>query len=244
MKENLLIEGDGRILSSIPDDSVGCIITDHPYDIKGSNKGGNRNFASFECFRYDQRDFDEKYRVLKQGHFLVEFLAEENGENFEYLYQIKKMAEISGFQYYASVPWEKVGFVSNCGRKSKNTEMILIFSKGKARSLRIDAKKTKATGQSCFMSGTNGMLPTTFSYAKPKTMLHQAEKPYQLIMDLIKYVSKEDDVVLDQFAGSGSTGEACLQLNRRFILIEIDPETVSIIEKRLKTKKQKLEELS
>lgn len=121
----LLINGDGRDLSMIKDNSIDGIITDHPYDLTKQLKGGNRNFATYELFRYEKRDFQEKQRVLKKGAFLVEFLPEENETNYEYLYQIKQMAKDSGFTYYAKVPWKKGDFVANTGRKSKNTEDVI-----------------------------------------------------------------------------------------------------------------------
>ena len=89
--ECLLIKGDGRDLSMIPNNSVDAIITDHPYDLS-TNKGGNRNFAnSYSCFKYNEKDFQEKFRVLKPGAFLVEFLPEESGGNWEYLSKKKKI---------------------------------------------------------------------------------------------------------------------------------------------------------
>ena len=79
------------------------------------------------------------------------------------------MAQKAGFEYYAKVPWIKGSFISNTGRKAKNSEELMIFSKGKARALRIDAKKTKNTGSECFMSGTNRMLPTEFNVPPVKS---------------------------------------------------------------------------
>ena len=128
----MLVQGNGRDLSFLKDNSIDAIITDHAYDLKKSLKGGNRDFAAYECFQYTQEDFDEKYRVLKKGCFLVEFMPEENGENYEYLYQMKKMAKEAGLEYYAKVAWKKGNFVANTGRKSKNTEEIAFFTKGKA----------------------------------------------------------------------------------------------------------------
>lgn len=139
----MLVQGDGRDLSFLKDNSVDAIITDHAYSLKKSLKGGNRDFAKYECFQYTQEDFDEKYRVLKKGHFLVEFLPEENGENYGYLYQVKQLAKEAGLQYYAKVAWKKGSFVANTGRKSKNTEEIAFFTKGKARNMRPDAKKIR-----------------------------------------------------------------------------------------------------
>ncbi len=233
----LLIQGDGKDLSFLGDGSIDAIITDHPYDIKAANNGGDRHFATYDCFQYTQEDFNEKARVLKDGCFLVEFLPEESALNYEYLYKIKKMAEAAGFKYYAKVPWKKGDFISNCGRKSKNTEDIMIFSKGEPRALRVDAKKDKADPSvKHFMKGCNGMLPTVFDFAKPakKDMLHQAEKPVELLEAILDYVTKEDEVVLDQFAGSGVLGEACIKKNRRAILIELADEFVAKIVNRLK----------
>lgn len=236
MNHCLLVEGNGLDLSFIKSGTVDAIITDHPYDLKKSNNGGNRHFAEYDCFQYIQQDFNEKARVLKEGSFLVEFLPEESAENFEYLYQIKKMAEEAGFKYYAKVPWKKGDFVSNCGRKSKNTEDVLIFSKGEARALRVDAKKDKAEPNvKHFMKGCNGMLPTAFDFPKPnkKDMLHQAEKPTELIETILNFITLPNECVLDQFAGSGVTGEACLNTKRNCILIEKAHEFVLKIQKRL-----------
>ena len=230
----LLVHGDGKDLSFIQDGSIDCIITDHPYDIKASNNGGSRHFATYDCFRYTQEDFNEKARVLKKGSFLVEFIPEENGYNWEYLMEIKLMAAKAGFKYYAKVPWKKGNFVSNCGRKSKNTEEVLIFSKGDARSLRPDAKKDKADPSTKhYMKGAAGMLPTCWDFAKPSEMLHQAEKPVALLEAIVNMLTLPEEIVLDQFAGSGALGEATRNTNRRAILIELADEFVNKIRQRL-----------
>ena len=56
----VVIEGDGRDLSMLGDASIDCILTDHPWLDKKSNKGGDRNFATYDCFRYTLDDFREK----------------------------------------------------------------------------------------------------------------------------------------------------------------------------------------
>lgn len=232
----VLLHGDGRDLSFLPDESVDCIITDHPYLLPGQLKGGNRDFASYDLFQYTERDIAEKARVLKPGCFLVEFIPEESAENFGYLTYIKQMAIRHGFQYYAKVPWIKEGFVANTGRKSKNAEDVLLLTKGKARSMRPDAKKDKADpSEKHFMSGAAGMLPTQFVYAPPskKDRVHQAEKPVGLLRAILSYVTFRGELVLDQFAGSGVLGEACALEGRDSILIEKDEKFVDAIADRL-----------
>ena len=244
----LLINGDGRDLSMLKDESIDGIITDHPYNLQQALTGGNRKFATFELFRYENKDFKEKQRVLKNGAFLVEFLPEESEINFDYLYEIKKMAQENGFKYFAKVSWKKGNFVSNTGRKSKNAEDVMIFSKGEPRTLKIDAKKNLSVArenninikgknsyeirdilQECgltvyYMKGTNGMLPTNFDY-QPKNIkdkIMEAEKPVELIEEIIEYISKPYETLLDQFAGSGNFVIACSNKNRNSIAIEKD----------------------
>lgn len=129
----VVIEGDGRDLSMIQDESIDCILTDHPWLDPKSNRGGTRKFAEYDCFKYTQKDFDEKARVLKPGCFLVEILPAENENNYEYLYQIKQFAKQAGFLYYSKVPWKKGTFVSNTGRKAKNTQDVMFFFKRKSQ---------------------------------------------------------------------------------------------------------------
>lgn len=230
----VLLEGDGRDLSMFEDNSIDCIFTDHPWlDLK-SNKGGTRAFAQYECFKYTLEDFKEKARVLKEGCFLVEILPAENENNYEYLYQIKKYAKEAGFIYYSKVPWKKGTFVSNTGRKAKNTQDVMIFSKGKARSMRYDKKKSDATGKACYMSGCNGMLPAMFDVQPvPKNKkIHQSELPISLCEQILQYVTYEGEIILDSFAGSGVIGEAALNTKRSCFLIEILKENIDKIKKR------------
>ena len=64
--------------------------------------------------------------------------------------------------------------------------------------------------------------------------LHHTQKPVALFEYLIKTYTNEGDLVLDNCAGSGTTGVACKNTNRNYILIEKEPEYIDIINKRLK----------
>ncbi len=139
----LLINGDGRDLSMFADNSFDALICDHPYRLDASLKGRNRNFAGYEPFLYEQRDFDEKSRVLKPGCFLAEFLPKENAKNFDDIYRMNEMAQTADLEYYATVSWEKGNLVANTGRKAKSTEQVVLFTKGKPRDLKIDMKKVR-----------------------------------------------------------------------------------------------------
>ena len=63
---------------------------------------------------------------------------------------------------------------------------------------------------------------------------HPTQKPLQLIERMVKSASPEEGLVLDPFAGSGTTLEACFLTNRKCIAYEINPRYCSIIKKRLK----------
>ena len=71
-------------------------------------------------------------------------------------------------------------------------------------------------------------LPTTMLEVKSTKGKHSTEKPVALIEWLLKYYSKEGDVVLDPTMGSGSTGVACKNMNRNFIGIEKDEEIYEV----------------
>lgn len=239
-----VIEGNGRDLSLFSDESIDCIITDHPWLDTVSNRGGNRSFSDYECFRYSLEDFKEKARVLKPGCFLVEFLPAENENNYEYLYEIKQMAKACGLEYYCKVSWKKGKFVSNTGRKAKNTQDIMIFSKGKARKLRLDVKRSQKEGSPVYMSGTCGMLPAMFDVepVSRKDRIHQSELPLSLCEELLCYLTREGEIILDQFAGSGVIGEAACLKKRSAILIESVHELVEMIKLRLRSALEKQEQ--
>ena len=76
-------------------------------------------------------------------------------------------------------------------------------------------------------------LPTTMLEIKSTRGKHSTEKPVALMEWILKYYSKEGDVVLDPTMGSGSTGVACKNMNRNFIGIEKDPEIYEVAVNRI-----------
>lgn len=78
-----------------------------------------------------------------------------------------------------------------------------------------------------------GLDVFTFPPTKGAPGRHPTEKPLQLMASLVKVVTDRDAVVLDPFMGSGTTGAAAVQLGRKFIGIERDPEFFDMACKRL-----------
>ena len=76
-------------------------------------------------------------------------------------------------------------------------------------------------------------LPNSILEVKSTRGKHSTEKPVALMEWLLKYFSKEGDVVLDPTMGSGSTGVACKNMNRNFIGIEMDDEIYEVAVNRI-----------
>ena len=106
-------------------------------------------------------------------------------------------------------------------------------------SLRTDIDKSKFKGG----LRTSGKLVTSMfsNYpqnliieASPKSRIHPTQKPVGLLKYLIRTYTEENDLILDNVMGSGSTGVACKELGRNFSGCEISPEYCAIAEQRLK----------
>jgi len=69
---------------------------------------------------------------------------------------------------------------------------------------------------------------------------HETQKPLPLMLELVELFTDHGDLVLDPFAGSGTTGVACLRLGRRFIGIEKDPKYAQIATERLQAEERGL----
>ena len=76
----------------------------------------------------------------------------------------------------------------------------------------------------CQIHGTNPTNSLEFGFRKGENRIHEAQKPLSLIEFLIKLTTREGQVVLDPFIGSGTTAVAAKRLNRSFIGFEIAPE--------------------
>ena len=66
----------------------------------------------------------------------------------------------------------------------------------------------------------------------PPSTGYPTQKPLGVVTRIVQASSRPGDLVLDFFAGSGTTGEACLRLNRRFILVDDNPEALEVMARR------------
>ena len=83
----------------------------------------------------------------------------------------------------------------------------------------------------------------SFSNVKSEKM-HPTQKPVALFEYLIKTYTNEGETVLDNCMGSGTTGVACVNLNRNFIGIELDDEYFEIAKKRINEAQNKPEQIT
>lgn len=82
-----------------------------------------------------------------------------------------------------------------------------------------------------------------FDRVSGKSLVHQNQKPVELIEQIILKSTDENDTILDPFMGSGTTGIACVNNNRNFIGIELDKQYFDIAQNRIKEAISKSKEL-
>jgi site-specific DNA-methyltransferase (adenine-specific) len=79
-----------------------------------------------------------------------------------------------------------------------------------------------------------------WTHPRDRSRLHPAVKPLTLIREWVELFTDPGEVILDPFAGSGTTGVACLQTGRRFLGVEISPEYAALAEARLRKAEQEV----
>jgi site-specific DNA-methyltransferase (adenine-specific) len=172
--------------------------------------GGNRKLFKHQKLKISDWML-HLFRVLKEGTHCYIFTNTLNLE--EMLVESKK----AGFKLHNFLVWEK----NNCTPSQyymKNCEYILFLRKGKAKWIN-DIGGSKTVHKFDNIIGHK---------------LHPTEKPIDLLKLYISNSSNEGDIVLDPFAGSGSTLLASKELNRQYIGYEIDKQYYDVAVKRLK----------
>lgn len=225
-------------LKEIQDNSIDLIYIDPPYNTKKVQKRGDNkysdNFESLSDFLLPR--LQESYRVLKNtGSFFIQL-------DYRECHYIKiELDKIFGKQNFVNeIIWHY-----DFGGKSKKFwprkhDNIFFYKKSDTYTFNYDDIEyipymSKLCGQEKFERGKKPTDTWWFSIvgtnSKEKTG-YPTQKPEKLLERIIKVHSKEDDTVLDFFAGSGTTGSVCEKQNRNCILCDINPQALAIMKKR------------
>jgi len=243
---NKVICGDClEVMKDIPDKSIDMILCDLPY---GTTACKWDTIIPFEPLweQYKRIIKDNGAIVLTANNPFASRLVCSNLEMYRYEWIWDK---IRGYNF------QQANFAP-----MKNHEQVLVFSKlpaiynkkGTCNYFPIktetDIKHKSGTptktdnlrdGASTLLKPLNiehnGFFPLSIQqFAKEKKSLHPTQKPVALFEYLIKTYTNEGDLVLDNCAGSGTTGVACQNLKRNYILIEKEPKYIEVIKQRLR----------
>jgi DNA modification methylase len=236
--------GDSAVvLKTFPDCCIDMVCTSPPYD----------NLREYKGYEFDFEVIaKELYRVMKPGGVMVWVVGDatisgsETGTSFRQALYFKEI----GFNLHDTMIYR----VSGTGAKGSNYayfqgfEYMFVFCKGKIKTFNpIADHKNKTAGRKKNNNGDKNKTRmgeyTIRAYSKRDNVWvyavggsgvdHPAPFPEALARDHILSWSNPGDLVLDCFAGSGTTLKMAKMLSREYIGIEISPEYVSIIEKRL-----------
>ena len=224
-----LIQGDClEVLKKIPDNSIDLIATDPPYLISATNGGGTVNtikklnkslkdLTTVDITKgYDIEEFGKEFiRVMKEIniYFWCNKVQIPDYFNF-YVGQHKCKFDI--------LCWHKTNALPTYSNKYlSDTEYLLYFRKGKGKCFPESYEDAK----------TFYIAP--INHKDKKLYGHPTIKPLDFTESIIRNSSRENQLILDPFMGSGTTGVAALQNNRNFIGIELDKDYFQIAQQRI-----------
>ncbi len=220
-------------LKEIPDKSINLILCDPPYNLANYSTG-NMNFSWRAEINNDVAEWDEK--VLDPADLVQEFkrIIKPDGNIFIFTSYnlIGKYHEVFDpeFDTFQFMVWHKTNPIPNIRKSSflNSCELIVcLWNKGHTWNF------TKQNEMHNFIES-----PICMGSERLKNPKHPSQKPVKILEHIINIASNENDIVLDMFMGVGSTGAAALNLNRRFIGIELDKEYYNAAVKRLKAHKK------
>jgi len=195
-----VIQGDcTEVLRTLPNESVDFILTDPPYFVRYKDRSG-RSIANDDDPASVVGAFTDLYRVLKPNTFCVSFYGWNSIAAF---FGAWKQA---GFSAVGHIVWHK-GYASRRGFLNARHEQAYVLAKGRP------AKPTHPL---------DDVQPWEYSGNKG----HPTEKAVSVLMPLIQSFSRRGDLVLDPFAGVGSTLVAAALSGRRYVGIELEAKYV------------------
>lgn len=242
--KHLLINGDSRKMSPIPDESVQLIVTSPPYwQLKdyGADKQIGFNDSYEEYINNLNLVWSECFRVLEQGCRLCINIGDQFARSVYYgrykvipiHSEIIRFCEETGFDYMGSIVWQKpTSMHATGGEKVMGSfpyprggivkidfEHILLFKKvGKA----APVSKEKREASKLTMEEWNEYFCSHWTFGGARQDKHIAVFPEELPKRVIRMFSFVGDTVLDPFMGSGTTALAARNLDRNSVGYEIN----------------------
>jgi DNA modification methylase len=215
-----ILQGDFfNEINNIADDSIDLLFVDPPYGVL------NENWDKIDTVSFTGKWLDRVMpKVKSTGRIYICF---SQWHQFE-LYKLLEKHDFYGFNFGQVIVWNYRNNNQPSNRKEYRYAYEPIFYLyGK------DAGELNFTpdtyGETQFNVWTIATPQSNFTEGK----YHPAQKPIELLERIIKTGSRENDLILDPFAGSGTTGVVCEKLNRNYILIEKEQEYVDIARGRL-----------
>lgn len=249
-----IIQGDAaEKLAEISSNSIDFVLTSPPYDNLRDYQGHGSTWNSTKW----ENVIKNLYRVIKPGCFCVWVVADAtiNGSETGTSFKQALYAMDCGFNLFDTMIYHKESQPTQQGsRYEQHFEYMFVFSKGKAKPRKLLQEPARKAGEVTVSSHRDkkGNLRefkhkisdmkykgNVWKYAVggcsiPKQYRgHPATFPIQLAIDHIESWTIENDLILDPFAGSGTTGVAALQLKRRFLGIEINENYADMIRTRI-----------
>lgn len=238
MEDNIKFGDCLKLMKGIPDKGIDLILADLPYGVT-KNK--------FDTIINPVLLWKQYERIIKDNGAILLF-----GQG---IFSAKMILSNEKLYKYTLI-WEKThatGFLNAKRMPLRNHEDILVFYKklpvynpqktvGHTRKVSTDHHKRNSKVAAHYGKYQLKSYDSTERYPKSvwkfksdtqKTSLHPTQKPLELIKQLILTFSNPGDTVLDNVSGSGTTGIACIETNRKFILMENDPEMYEIGKKRI-----------
>ncbi len=210
----MIIHGDClEELKDLKENSVDLVVIDPPYFLPAlhynTRKEFRRNFGDLGVMEgFTKMVFKELMRVIKPTGILYIFCDGQSYPLFYYhLYPSCKSVR--------PLIWDKKTSIN--GYHWRHQHELIIFAQ-------MPDNQKVPTGDGDILR---------YNAVKVGERIHPAQKPVELLKRLVEKSSNEGDVVLDCFAGSGSLGEACEELNRKVILIEKEEKYIEIMNQRL-----------
>lgn len=205
---NSIILGDcTKALPMLHDHTVDFVLTDPPY-VKDYRSRDGRAVRNESNFAWLKPAFAEMYRVLKRDAFCVCFYGWAHAEKFTAAFYA------AGFRIVGHMAFPKP-YVSGKRFLAYRHESAYLLAKGNPRQ-------------------PSGAIADVIPWNDfPKNELHPTEKPLSILTPLIEAFSQPGQLVVDPFAGSGSSLMAAKTLGRDYIGIELDAKYHAIARRRL-----------